>query len=181
MTPDNLDQLFEGMTTSVSSNRSDFFLDGRYLLETKSFEYRPNGHKGTSFIAQFKVLSSDNPAVPVGSTRSWVVKLDGPKDQRERAMGDIKNLFFSLLGKVPSSVPKPEVDMAPHIEAVHLFKCSIDENYAAAKGEGVTGADMLGIRVELEATLVDTRPKTPGGPVGKFTRHSWSPASDATS
>jgi hypothetical protein len=176
----DLEALFGGMALAESSGQqADFFKGGVYSVTTKSFEFR-DGYKGKSFIAKFVIDASNNPEVAVGSTRSWIVKLDGTKEQKTRAMGDIKNLFFALQGLNPDKVKKPEIDPTTHKEASHAFFCSVDAEYAKTKGEGIEHLDFIGLPVKLEATEVDTKPKVVGGAPGKFTRHAWMPSEETT-
>lgn len=161
------------MAKATVSDRSDFFKDGLYDLETKSFEFR-DGHKGLSFIAKFVVKSSTNSEIQPGMTRSWIVKLDGSKDQKSMAMGDIKGLFFALAGTTTKDVGPPEKNPSAHEQATKAFKCSINETYA--KANGFDPNFLVGRPVKLECTLTKTKPseKKPQG--GEFTRHAWSPA-----
>lgn len=169
----DLDTLFAGMEKSTTSDRSDFFKSGLYTVTTKSFELR-DGHKGLSFIARFKVLESNNPELTPGSTRSWIIKLDGTKDQKARAMGDIKGLIFALGGQTAAAVGSPEKNPQAHADAAKAFKCAVDETYAATCRVPVDA--LIDLPVKLEVAEVDTKP-TPTNPNGgKFSRHAWSPA-----
>jgi hypothetical protein len=165
----DLDQIFGNMEKASMSDKGSFFPGGLYTCALKSMEYR-NGFKGQSFIAKFEVLESNNPDCAVGSTRSWIVKLD-KQETKEQAMGDIKALIFALLGKSAKDVGSADKNPLAHKQAVALFKAHIDENYGPKfKAEfGVDAPSLVGRPVSLEATSV----KTKAG--GDFTRHSWSP------
>ncbi len=172
----DLDALFSGMASSALNDRASFFPEGLYDCEVKALEYR-NGFKGQSFIAKFAVLSSNNPEAPIGTTRSWIVKLDKPKTKAQ-AMGDIKSLIFALLGHEPRNIKAPEVDPGPHEQATKLFKCAIDETFA--KANDVDPKAFIGRKVHLECTTVKTAP-TPDRPQGgDFTRHAWAPFVEPT-
>jgi hypothetical protein len=168
----DLDTIFANMEKASISDKGAFFGPGLYLLQVESLEYR-NGYKGESFIAKFKVLGSDNDEHGEGVTRSWIVKLDKPKT-KVQVMGEIKSLFFSLLGVAPKDVPSPDKDPKAHADIVAMFKCAVDETYARSKG--VDPKAFIGKKVRLEATTVKTAPSPERPTGGEFTRHAWSPA-----
>lgn len=172
----DLDTLFAGMQQSALNDRGEFFAEGLYTVEAKSFEFR-DGFKGKSFIAKFAVVESNNPDTPVGVTRSWIVKLDKAATKAQ-AMGDIKSLMFALSGVDPRQVKSPELDPGAHEQATKLFKASIDETYA--KTIGVDPRLLVGRRVRLEATTVKTKATADRPNGGEFTRHSWTPCVQAT-
>lgn len=170
------DDLFSAMETSSSAQAADFFKPGNYVVAPKSFEVRRGGYRGDSFIARFAVKESNNPDIPVGSTRSWIMKLDGTPDKKKRALGDIKNFFFALQGIEPTSVPPFEKDKEPHQVATILFKAAIDANYAAENE--LDHFEFVGKSVCLEA--VETEYEIQLGPrkgeKAVFTKHFWGPA-----
>lgn len=166
----NLDDLLDQMDKATINDKGEYFAKGLYRLNVDSLEFR-NGHKGLSFIAKFKVVESNN-NTDVGVTRSWIVKLD-KKENKAQAMGDIKAFVFALRGLNPRSAPSPEKDPNLHAGAVKLFKAAVDETFA--KDNNIPHKWAIGKPINLEATTVATKPKTPGGPAGEFTRHSWSP------
>ncbi len=168
-----LDELFSAMETSTSTQAADFFKAGNYVVAPKSFEFRRGGYKGDSFIARFTVIESNNDDIPVGSTRSWILKLDGAKDKKERAFGDIKNFFFALQGMEPSSVPPFNKDKEPHQFATILFKAAVDANYATQNE--LDHLEFIGKPVKLEAVETEYEKKNGGGK-GIFTKHFWGPA-----
>lgn len=169
----DLDTLFSGMAGSEVNVRGEFFDQGLYTAEVLSLKYQ-NGFKGQSFIAKFKVLTSNN-GTPAGVTRSWIVKLDKPKT-KQSAMGDIKQLFLALTGIDPKTVKSPEIDPKTHEQATRLFKCAIDAEYA--KKCDVDPNEFVGATVALEATTVQTQPTAERPNGGTFTRMSWSPSAD---
>ena len=168
----DLDTIFGSMEKASVSDKGTFFNGGLYLNELISIEYR-DGYKGKSCIAKFKVLESNNEEDEVGSTRTWIVKLDNPKT-KDQAMGDIKGLIFALLGINPRQVGSPDKNPNAHKQASDIFRASIDEDFAAKLEK--PAPKLVGRKCALEATVVSTAPSKDRPEGGKFTRHAWTPA-----
>lgn len=171
----DLDSIFGNMEKASVSDKGTFYNGGLYLNELISIEYR-EGFKGKSCIAKFKVLESNNEEDEVGSTRTWIVKLDNART-KDQAMGDIKGLIFALLGINPRQVGSPDKNPKAHKQAVDIFKAAIDPDFASMlKDAGTPAPSLVGRKVALEATVVATAPSKDRPEGGKFTRHAWTPA-----
>lgn len=167
----SLDALFDSMATAEGSSSGVFFTEGVYKVALKEIDYKPAGYKGKSCIFRFTVTESNNPEHPVGATRVWICKLDKSRDENVRTLADIKSLIFALGGKSIRDVGSAEANPKAHEQATKMFKAALDATFA--KQEGIDPAVLFGREAKLEALKIPTKPKTPGGPPGEYTRHVW--------
>jgi len=166
------DEVFGGMANAEMSGKGKFMSEGKFLVRTALVKYK-EGYKGKSFIVEFEILQSTNVAEhPVGSTGTWVVKLDKP-DTRAMAWADIKGFVFAIaMGKNPKTVPGPKQAPELHAECTEIAKAAIaDEN---AKALGVEPGFLNGLEVQLETV------RTPRRDGGVWTNHAWSPVAAPT-
>jgi len=177
------EELYKDMPNAEGFGAGKYFDDGRYDLRVKSIKCitsrnASNGNAGKHFFTvEFEVLSSSNPGVEVGESRSWQVKIEG----NTYAFSDIKNFIFALcLDTDPKDAPPPKKNPELHAMATNIAMALSDEEFAA-KADDVTQAfvaDVVGMPVKLEAFKKATLAK-PGKPAGVFTLHQWSPATAA--
>lgn len=172
-----IEEMFAGMDTAQGSSSGTFFTNGIYKVGLKEIEYRPNGYKGKSVHFRFKVLETDNPEHPVGSTRVWICKLGKKPDEDKRTMADIKGLIFALLGTSAKEVGTPEQNPKAHSQATALFFAACDKAYADKNG--IAQDELEGKECNLECQVVNTSPKPGQAEGGKFTRHNFSPLEDS--
>lgn len=163
----NIDALFDGMPDADLNNKGNYMGPGRFLVETKAIKYKDSKHRGKSYIIEFTVVESTNPAHEPGSSGSWVIKLDKPQ-----AWGDIKAFMMALAMDIdPKTAKTPKQDPELHAKATELAKAAISAEHAQKLG--AEEDFLLGLPVRLETTMT----KTQKG--GDFTIHAWSPASKA--
>ena len=159
----DIDEMFKGMAAAQMNGKGNYMGEGRYLVRTKVLKVK-EGFRGKSFILEFEILETTNAAHPVGSTGSWVVKLDKPQ-----AYGDIKGLIFALaMGVDPKTVRSPDQDPALHQQCATFTKAALSPEAAKALGEEPDF--LIGLPLRLETVKV----KTSKG--GDFTVHNWAPA-----
>lgn len=114
------------------------------------------------FIAEFKILSSNNPAHDVGSSSSWFCK-----DPSEGGSGDVKAFVLAAAGKDPRSVK--DSDEAAQLQATLLAYAAMGEA-EAFKRLGIPEDYFVGAKLRLETYIIKTKAMT------DFTKHVWSPA-----
>lgn len=172
----DIDTLFKGMAGAPIFGSGNYMGEGAYLVETTRMFVKPRAVKGgTVFICEFRILESTNPKHVVGTTGSWVPKVELPN-----TFGDIKSLMLSILGVDPKSVgstdpaenPNYAEALAQHAQAALLARAACGSETAKAElaKAGVTDEIWLGQRVRLECSQITTRDGHP------FTKHVWSPA-----
>lgn len=166
----NIDQVFAGMEAAPIFGKGQYFSEGEFTLMVKGLKVN-NGYNGLCFIAEFEVLASTSEKDPVGSTRSWIVKM-GPTNKN--AFSDIKALVLALTGKDPKRSGSPAENPELHAKAAKLVKAACDAEYA--KTVGIAPDVFEGAEVGLRTFAKATRP-TPQKPEGgTFTVHDWFPA-----
>ncbi len=125
-----------------------------------------------AFVCEFRIVDSDNPAHPKGSTASWYVK-----DPEGSNLEDIARLMLACQGHEPRAVIASKGANPARYESLR----DQADGWALA---AMNDADALGA-LELEAgflagleVLLETRVITlkSGGP---FTVHEWSPTAEA--
>ena len=162
----NIDQLFSGMAKADINSSGTYMGDGVYEIETKSLFVkvgRNPAKPGDSFICEFTIVKSNNPAHAVGSTGSYVLKFSNPY-----AMGNIVELVMAILGYQNTKDNQSNPAIRKEVDLVTRASCGSD----TAKGE--LGADyapdmLTGVRLHLECA------KKPTLKGGEFTVHKWSP------
>ena len=162
----DIDQLFKGMKEAPMFGRGNYMNDeGVYLVELTNVFVKPRWKGGNIFVAEFKILESNNDAHKAGSSRSWAPKLELPN-----TFGDIKALVLAAIGTDPKSVT--EADKALHEQATLLARavCGSESAKAELKTAGIDDFSLVGCRVRLETMPTKTKENKP------FTRYTWSPA-----
>jgi hypothetical protein len=179
------EQYFAGMDHAQMFGAGQYFAGGDYDVEIKSLKVN-NGHKGPCFIAEFLVHSTTNEKDPVGSVRSWVVKLGGVN---KNAFSDIKGLAFALLGVDPKKAGQPtdpgtiELNGQPvpfavaHAQATQLVMAACDPDFA--QKNGINPNIVVGFRVKLRAWQKPTKPSVTNPNGGVFTVHAFAPIGGA--
>ena len=168
----SIEQYFAGMDKAPMFGSGQYFsADFKGVVKTRSMKVN-NGFKGLCFIAEFEVVESNTDKDPVGSTRSYVVKM-GPENRN--AFADIKALVFAVaLQTDPKKAGAPEQNPALHAQAAEIVKAACEPEYA--KKIGVPPDALEGLPVRLETWGKPTRPSAKNPQGGVFTVHSWYPA-----
>ena len=104
--------IFSLVANSQANNKSDNFRDGKGIAEVVQCIGKPDANDGPTFIARFKIVSSESkgdmdpktkqpiqPNAP-GSRVGWPQKLTKFKS----APGNVKSFFLNLLGKKESDM-----------------------------------------------------------------------------
>ena len=165
-----IEAYFAGMANASMTSSGVYFSPGKFRLRSKGFKVHA-GHNGPAFVAEFTVLATNNEADPVGSTRSYVVKL-GP--QNKYCLGEIKAVMFAVaMGLDPKKVGTPESNPKEHGECAEYTKVACDAEYA--KKMGLAPDAFEGIDCVLETHQKPTRPSPKNPQGGVFTVHTWSP------
>lgn len=168
------ESMFAGMAKAPMFGAGQYFGEGEFLVETKSIKMN-NGHKGLCFIVEFKVLESNSEKDPVGSIRSWVVKMGAGN---LNAFSDIKGFLFALaLGIDPKKAGTPEENPDLHSQATEFVKAACDPNYAQKIGADADA--LIGLPVKLYTFQKPTKPSLQKPQGGLFTVHNYSPAAAA--
>lgn len=169
-----IEDMFKGMIDAQPIGRGNYINENGEFLVTISKAFGKDGFKGKSFVLEFKIDESSNPAVPVGATRSWTVKWD-----KKQNHADLKAMALAAFG-LDALVGTEDVPNKRDADAKATYLV-----YAAA-GAAVAGAasdkakELLGIAgdggeafVGQQLRLTTEKTKTQAG--GDFTRHTWSP------
>lgn len=126
--------LFSKITEVRVNNGGVYFLPGTYAVEVLAVKTgKTREGDRPFFVAEFKILESDNPERRVGTSVSWMVMLD---KYIETGLSNIKGFACALFG-----MAEDQIDEAG-IEAMVS-----DEN------------PCKGMRVRAEATNIKTRSK----------------------
>ncbi len=171
-TPD-IDSIFSGMATAEIHGRGNWMGAGLYVVETKNIFVKKGTNPkkpGDSFIVEFLVLESNNPAHAVGTSGTWVLKFTWPA-----TFGHITKFVLALLGHDPSV--KANIDNPKLRELAALYTRATCGSEVAQKALGVEyEKDMfVGIPLKLECSV---QLATEAGK-SDFTSFSWAPASEA--
>lgn len=160
----DIDALFGGMQNAPIFGRGNYMKEGNYLVQITNIFVKPRFKGGNVFVAEFKVLESDNPEQKVGGSGSWVPKIETPN-----TFGDIKSLMFAATGTDPKHVKNE--DSKAHGEATRMAKaaCGSESAKAELAKEGIEDGFLIGLKVKLECNVVKTKAGT------DFTRYTWSP------
>ena len=142
--------------------RGNYMKEGNYTVEITNVFVKPRFKGGNVFVAEFRILESDNPEQKAGGTGSWVPKIENPN-----TFGDIKSLMFACAGIDAKTVKNDDVKQ--HEQATLLAKAACGSE-AAKKALDVEDGFLVGTKVRLECTGITTKAGTP------FTRYGWSPA-----
>lgn len=123
-------------------------------------------------IFNFKILISDNPKYPKGSSATWFVK-----DPQESNLSDIERLMWALQGYNPGVIKGYKDADSDEYEQYRLLA----DVWGDAALNDAEALEVLGfepgfiseLEVELETRLTDTKSG------GKFTVHVWTPTPEA--
>jgi hypothetical protein len=161
----DIDAMFGGMAKAPIFGRGNYMKEGNFLVEITNVFVKPRFKGGNVFVAEFKILTSDNPEQKVGGSGSWVPKIETPN-----TFGDIKSLIFAATGVDPKKVSND--DEAAHADVTRMAKaaCGSPTAIKELEAKGVPADFMVGLQVKLECNIVKTRANT------DFTRYTWSPA-----
>lgn len=158
----DIEQMFSGMQAAPIFGRGNYMKEGNYLVEITNIFVKPRFKGGNVFVAEFRILESDNVDQKAGGTGSWVPKIETPN-----TFGDIKSLMFACSG-VDGKTVKNE-DTGKHAQATLLAKAACGSE-AAKTTLGVQDGFLVGSKVRLECVQITTKAGTP------FTRYTWSPS-----
>ena len=102
---------FNGLGGVTVRKGGVYFLPGNYLVEIVKVHIFDTRKRETMFCVDCKVLESDNPERPVGSSPTWMVKMS-----LDSAFGNIKGFIAAAIGKddpnAPDITPKEWEDTA---------------------------------------------------------------------
>jgi hypothetical protein len=111
--------IFNKVAEAQALNNSTYFQDGHYLVEILDAQVKENRHGLLIAIIECRVEKCSNPGVRVGSTVSWVCKLQGsdigPRDLKTQFCGIVNcrpnQISADLLEK--SFNPDPSTGVSP--------------------------------------------------------------------
>lgn len=118
--------------TDVQETRPPYLADGAYLLEVESIEVKTKRAGGEYFVAEFKILESNNPLRPVNSRTSFYVDLSS-------ADRDIIKLRFR--------------DITEFLTGFGLSVADVQKGLAHAPGKPEE-AEITGTRQDLTGALI---------------------------
>lgn len=145
--------IFAKSVRDRQSGGGNWWKAGRYRGRVTKVEFK-DGHKGQSYIIECEVLSSSNPEIKVGETRSQVIKMD-----KESASGNIGSFMCVCMAILTGeNLDNPD-------------KCEFEESDIEAS----FGVDQPLVGVELEIEAIDI--KTRAG--GDFTKIAYHVPADA--
>ena len=159
----DIDTLFKGMKDAPMFGKGTYMGEGVYVVELTNLFVKQRWKGGNVFVAEFKVVESNNEKHKPGSSGSWVPKIENPN-----TFGDIKSLVFAALG-IPPSVAKD--NEALHAQASMLARavCGSEAAKAELKAAGVEDYSLVGRQVRLECVQTKTKEQK------DFTRYTWAP------
>lgn len=85
--------MFAGIESARMSTGGVYPLNGAYLLEINAVKSGQTRKKIDFFVAEFKILESDNPRRAKGTEMSWMCTMD-----KEPALGNIKAFVAASTG-----------------------------------------------------------------------------------
>ena len=114
-----MSSLFAGIEkVSAKNNKGEFFPEGAFLLEVKRVIEHTKQTGAKFFIAEFKVLESSNPTMPVGANGTWMETFKFI----DKGLANVKNFILAAAGgnyspedvteEVAQSVVGPENPLA---------------------------------------------------------------------
>lgn len=173
----SIDQLFAGMATAEISGSGTYMEDGLYKIETKSIFVKKGvnpSKPGDSFVAEMKILESNNPAHPVGSTASYVLKFT---PGNKYVMGNVVEFVMALLGYSNTKTNQADPEIRKEVDLVARAACG-SEQAQKELGDAFSKDMLHGIPLNLEVRKKATAPKPPTNLPGVFTVHKWSPIAE---
>lgn len=96
--------LFSNIGAAKTSAGGVYVLPGAYKLQVLKIASGKTRNGKPFFVAEFKILESNNDERKPGTTMSWMVMLD---QNQETGLGNIKGFITALFG-----IPDEEVDEA---------------------------------------------------------------------
>lgn len=147
--------LWDGIQNAQIFDKGSFFGEGMYDVEILRCLTKQTQRSGLAFIAECRVINSNNPGDPIGQTRTWFQSMKN----LSVAHSAIKEFAAAVLGFDPKT-EKQRIDA----ELGQKLPAILD---------GVTGQQnaFAGRVVHLETFITKTREKGTD-----FTVHRWSPA-----
>jgi len=100
--------IFARVAEAQALNNSTYFEDGQYLVEILDASVKENRHGLMIAIVESRVEKCSNPNVRVGSSVSWICKLQG-SDVGPR---DLKTQFCGILNCRPNQVTQQMLETA---------------------------------------------------------------------
>ena len=152
--------MFNGIGEATIGQGGTYFLDGHYSVELMRVFMLKTRDRKDLFIAECKILESDNEKRPVGSKASWCVNMG-----LDAALGNVKEFLAACYGADPRS---PE-----QVKQAFTDQQGRDTTVATAEYSVSDANPMAGVKVRLEAFTKEK--KTKKGEY--FTVHVWSPYS----
>lgn len=87
--------MFEGIESVTSNQGGQWLLPGQHLFEIGALKQPDNLYNGDCFIAELKVVETNNEKYDVGASVSWIRNVDKHK---ELALADIKAFLAAVAG-----------------------------------------------------------------------------------
>ncbi len=141
--------LFAGIDEAQVGSGGVYFQPGKYVVELLKVFVMRGRNNVDFFIAECRVVESDNEKHPVGHKASWVVKLG-----QEMAMPNIKG-FIAAANEID---PHDDETVNAEVKAEVVEYAVSDDN------------PLAGIHVGLQTTIIITKKEKK-----EFTKHEWSP------
>lgn len=163
----DVDNLFAGMAKAEIFGKGSFMGEGVFEIETKDV-FVKEGFKGKSFICEFTILESNNPAHAVGSSGSYVLKFEN-----KYTFGNASELVMALLGFENTRDNQANADVRALVQEVTAAACGSEKSQKAL-GEGYSDGMLKGVRLRLETKKTGTQKG------GEYTVHKWSPIAAPT-
>ena len=143
---------FSGISKARQSGGGNWWLKGKFRVRISKVEFR-EGHRGQSYIVESQVLTSSNPEVLVGETRSQVIKMD-----KESALGNIASFLCAAM----ASMTGENLD---NPDANEIGESDVEASYGPDQ-------PLVGVELNVEAIDIITKAGTP------FTKVVYTPVKD---
>ena len=141
-----MEDLFDGMDDAKVGESSVYYKPGNYVVEVIKCLTKKSRKGANLFIAETKILKSNNDVRPPGTVCGWIVNLG-----LDAALGNIKGFIGAAEGMTDKDKINEEITKDVTIYAVS------NEN------------PLAGVKLNLEVVTVTTRANT------DFNVHNWSP------
>jgi hypothetical protein len=158
-------KIFErGTPLTPITNADGTFSDGHYALEIVKCQVKATQAKGPAFIAEFKVLTSDNPAHKVGDVVSFY-----------QSMVDLNKAYPSIKAFLLPATGVSVRDKVAVAEAEKTIVADMEDAVREVPEAGKPAVNALaGVKVSCIAHNVFTVEK-PGKPSHPFTQYNFEP------
>jgi hypothetical protein len=152
---------YEGLSGAVPSKGGVYMKPGRFRVKLSAVK-DITGQTGVPWtVVEFKILKSDNPEVPVGTERSWVVDMS---PSNRMGLPNIKGFLAAVSGVdggLDDATSRIEGYWSDKTGGVRVSVEEIMEEY-------VVGANILeGVEMDLECVQIKTKTG------GDFTKFNW--------